>query len=63
MASFKETAAVWPPFVRAALAIGLLGGFGLGAALFAAILLSLPLGPWWRAAADWHAARCDGRDR
>jgi uncharacterized protein involved in response to NO len=49
-----ERAAVWPPFVRVALAIGLLGGFALGAALFVAILLGLPLGPWWRAAAQAH---------
>jgi uncharacterized protein involved in response to NO len=46
--------AVWPPFVRAALRIALIGGFGLGGALAVAVLTGLPFGPWWRAAAQAH---------
>src|SRR5262245_23571695 len=46
--------AVWPPFVRAALGIALVGGFGLGGALAAAVAAGLPLGPWWRAAVQAH---------
>jgi uncharacterized protein involved in response to NO len=50
----RERAATWERFVRAALALGLIGGFGLGGALFAAIALGLPLGAWWTAAAQAH---------
>lgn len=46
--------AVWPPFLRASLALALTGGFGLGGALFAAIALRLPTGLWWPAAAQAH---------
>jgi uncharacterized protein involved in response to NO len=46
--------AVWPPFLRAALALALTGGFGLGGALFAALTLRLPLALWWPAAAQAH---------
>ena len=50
----RERPAIWLMFVRAALAIGLAGGFGLGGALFAAIALRVPLGGWWTAAAQAH---------
>jgi uncharacterized protein involved in response to NO len=50
----RERAAIWRLFVRAALALGLVGGFGLGAALFLAITLRLSLGAWWAAAAQAH---------
>lgn len=46
--------AVWPPFLRASLALALIGGFGLGGALFAAAPLGLPGGRWWSAAAQAH---------
>lgn len=45
---------LWVPFVRAAIGVALLGGFGLGAALFGAIAYCVPLGPWWVAAAQAH---------
>jgi uncharacterized protein involved in response to NO len=45
---------IWSTFVRAALALGIVGGFGLGGLLFAAIALRLPLGAWWTAAAQAH---------
>lgn len=45
---------LWVPFVRAAIGVALLGGFGLGAALFGAIAYRVPLGPWWVAAAQAH---------
>ncbi len=44
--------AVWPPFARAAVVLALTAGFGQGGALFAAVALGLPLGPWWPAAAQ-----------
>jgi uncharacterized protein involved in response to NO len=40
--------------VRAAIALALTGGFGLGAALFGASALHIPLGRWWPAAAQAH---------
>ena len=45
---------VWRPFVRASLAVAVVGGFGLGGALFAALAFGWPLGPWWPAAAQAH---------
>lgn len=45
---------IWSAFVRAGLALGLIGGFGLGGALFVALALRLPLGGWWAAAAQAH---------
>src|SRR5581483_7812059 len=39
--------AVWPPFVRAAVALAATAGFSLGAAFFAVSALSLPIGLWW----------------
>src|SRR5581483_8526243 len=47
-------AAVWPPFVRAAIGLALLGGFGLGGGLGLALALRLPLGTWWLAAVQAH---------
>jgi uncharacterized protein involved in response to NO len=44
----------WQPFLWAALALALAGGFGLGGALFLAIALRQPLGLWWVAAAQAH---------
>lgn len=46
--------AVWPPFVRASLALALTAGFGLGGALFAASALGIPSERWWAAAAQAH---------
>ena len=50
----RRQVAVWPPFVRAAVFLALSAGFGQGGALFAAVALGLPLGPWWPAAAQAH---------
>ncbi len=50
----RAEADLWSPFVRAAIGVALTGGFGLGAALFGAIALRLPLGLWWSAAAQAH---------
>ena len=50
----RAAADIWPPFVRAAIAVALTGGFGLGAALFGASALRIPLGLWWPAAAQAH---------
>lgn len=50
----RDRAAVWSPFVYAALMLALVGGFGLGGALFLAAALHLPLGLWWAAAAQAH---------
>ncbi len=50
----REQVVAWSAFVRAALALGLVGGFGLGGALFAAVALGQPLGAWWVAAAQAH---------
>ncbi len=47
-------AAIWPPYIRASLVLAGTAGFSLGAALFAASELGLPLGPWWPAAAQAH---------
>lgn len=44
----------WPPFLRAGLALALVGGFGLGGALGASLAFGLPLGSWWPAAAQAH---------
>jgi uncharacterized protein involved in response to NO len=46
--------AIWPPYIRASLALAATAGFSLGAALFAASTLGFPLGPWWPAAAQAH---------
>jgi uncharacterized protein involved in response to NO len=46
--------AVWPLFVQASLWLAGSAGFSLGAALFAASALSLPVGLWWPAAAQAH---------
>jgi uncharacterized protein involved in response to NO len=45
---------VWPLFVQASLWLAGSAGFSLGAALFAASALSLPVGLWWPAAAQAH---------
>ena len=50
----REGAPVWPSYVRAALALALSAGFGVGGALFAAASLRVPLGAWWPAAAQAH---------
>ncbi|GIW07480.1 MAG: hypothetical protein KatS3mg060_2285 [Dehalococcoidia bacterium] len=50
----SQAGAVWLPFVAAAVAFALVGGFGLGGALFLAIALGLPLGAWWAAAGHAH---------
>ncbi len=50
----RAEADLWSPFVRAAIGVALTGGFGLGAALFGALALRAPLGPWWSAAAQAH---------
>jgi len=50
----RDKEAVWSPFVRAALTLALVGGFGLGSGLFVAVALHLPLGLWWTAAAQAH---------
>ncbi len=47
-------APLWPLFVQAAMVLAGTAGFGLGAALFAASALGLPLGLWWPAAAQAH---------
>jgi uncharacterized protein involved in response to NO len=41
-------------YLRLALAIGLLAGFGLGTGAFLALLLRLPVGSWWAATAQAH---------
>jgi len=46
--------AIWPPYIRASLALAATAGFSLGAALFAASTLGFPLGLWWPAAAQAH---------
>lgn len=45
---------IWLVFLRAGLALGIIGGFGLGGALFVASALRMPLGAWWVAAAQAH---------
>lgn len=52
--SDRERTALWLAYVRAGLALGLAGGFGLGGTLFAVSALQLPGGAWWVAAAQAH---------
>src|SRR5919202_6432495 len=49
----SRTPSVTPPFVWAATALAVVAGFGLGGALFAALLGPRP-GLWWPAAAQAH---------
>lgn len=42
------------PYVAAAIAAALVGGFGFGAAAFAAFAARVPLGPWWPAVGEAH---------
>src|SRR5919199_5879475 len=46
---------IWLPFVWTAALLALTAGFGSGGLLFAAPVLSLPVGAWWPAAAQVHA--------
>jgi uncharacterized protein involved in response to NO len=50
----ERSSPVWPPFVRAASGLALVGGFGLGGALGLALWQGLPLGTWWLAASQAH---------
>ena len=42
------------PFLWWAIGLALVGGFGLGTALFLAPAFGLPIGPWWPAAVRAH---------
>ncbi len=46
--------AIWQPFVRAAIAISLVAGFGAGTLLFASLLFDIGDGLWWPAVAQAH---------
>jgi uncharacterized protein involved in response to NO len=46
--------AIWPLLVQSSLWLAGTAGFSLGAGLFAASALSLPVGLWWPAAAQAH---------
>ncbi len=51
----EQEKAIWPPFIRAAVALALTAGFGLGGLLFAAPMVGLAVAGWWPAAAQVHA--------